>query len=166
MAKQKKIEPTEREERKAAKTAKKDFVFAVGRRKDAVARVRLYPLSGKNEIAWNDLTAKKGDVLVNGKQAGDYFKGEAAKAMYTEPYRATNTIGSFITTVQIQGGGFGGQLGAFIHGVSRALSIFDPEKFRPILKKKGFLTRDSRTRQRRKVGMGGKSRRKKQSPKR
>lgn len=83
-----------------------------------------------------------------------------------EPFRATNTIGKYSLTIKVEGGGKSGQLEAVVHGISRALQLLDKEKFRPILKKKGFLTRDARVRERRKVGTGGKARRKKQSPKR
>ena len=66
----------------------------------------------------------------------------------------------------VAGGGLSGQLDAAVLGMARALDKLDPEKFHPILRSKGYLTRDPRTRERRKVGMGGKARRKKQSPKR
>jgi len=68
--------------------------------------------------------------------------------------------------VKVVGGGPNGQLEAIIHGIARALSSFDREKYRAVLKKAGFLTRDPRERERRKAGMGGKARRKRQSPKR
>ena len=66
-----------------------------------------------------------------------------AKKLYLEPFRTTNTIGRFAVSALIEGGGNRGQLGAFIHAVSRALEQVDKEKFHSILKKKGFLTRDS-----------------------
>lgn len=131
---------------------KQKYISAKGRRKEAVARIRLY--SGK------------GETLVNNQPIEQYFPGEAAKIAYLTPFKETGTIGKYFATVKVVGGGKTGQLGAFLHGLSRALSAAEPEKFRPILKKKGFLTRDPRTRERRKVGMGGKARRKRQSPKR
>ncbi|MEK7119097.1 MAG: 30S ribosomal protein S9, partial [Patescibacteria group bacterium] len=88
------------------------------------------------------------------------------KKMYLEPFRTTNTVGRFAVSVQAAGGGLSGQLGAVIHGISRALEKVDKEKFRPILKKRGFMTRDPRAKQRRKAGYAGKSRARKQSPKR
>lgn len=146
-----------------AKDTKKDFIFAVGRRRESVARIRLYP-SGSS-VVWGEKTAQKGDFLVNGRLAKDYFASQTAEASYNEPLRTANLLGKVIVTVRVQGGGLSGQLGAVVHGLSRALSELDI-KHRAVLKKRGFLTRDPRTRQRRKVGMGGKSRRKKQSPKR
>lgn len=148
---------------KSSTVARKEFTFAVGRRKASVARVRLYT---SREVAWGEVVAKKGDILVNGKQITEYFSGAVAKSIYSQPFALTGGLDKFIATVNIVGGGQSGQIDALVHGLSRALSLHDTEKFRPALKKKGLLTRDARIRQRRKVGMGGKSRRKKQSPKR
>ncbi len=131
---------------------KQKYLFAKGRRKEAVARIRLY--------------VGKGETLVNDRPIEQYFPGEASKIVYMSPFKETGTEGKYFVTARIVGGGKMGQLGAFVHGLSRALVAIESEKFRPILKKKGFLTRDSRTRERRKVGMGGKARRKRQSPKR
>lgn len=128
------------------------FIFAVGRRKEAVARVRL--------------CKGKGEIIVNNQPIEEYFPGVMAKKLYTTPFEITQTEGKYYATVKVEGGGKSGQLGAVIHGFSRALAQADSEKLRPLLKKQGLLTRDSRTRERRKVGMGGKARRKKQSPKR
>jgi len=91
---------------------------------------------------------------------------KARLPVYTKPFELTETVGKYYATIKVGGGGKSGQLGAVIHGLSRAFSLVDPEKFRPILKKQKLLTRDSREKERRKVGMGGKARRKKQSPKR
>jgi small subunit ribosomal protein S9 len=146
------------------KDTKKSYNFSVGRRKDAVARLRLY-VDLKETLVFGQVTAKKGDIFVNGKVIEEYFKGTSAKATYEEPFRITNTLGKYTISVKVAGGGQRGQIGAFIHAVSRALSAID-EKNKQILKKKGFLTRDARVRERRKVGMGGKARRKRQSPKR
>lgn len=147
------------------KSSKKDYIHAIGRRREAVARVRLYP-NVKENLAWGEISIKKGDILVNLKPASEYFNGEKAKTMYTEPLRITNTLNRFAVTARTRGGGLNGQLDALILAISRALSLFDKDKFRPILKKRGFLTRDARARERRKVGTGGKARRAKQSPKR
>lgn len=143
---------------------KKNYQIAVGRRKGAIARLRLYE-NLKEILLIDEQTVKKGDVFVNGKKIEDYFKGSTAKATYEEPFRITNTLGKYTITVKVVGGGHVGQMDAFIHALSRALSSLD-EKNKQILKKKGFLTRDARVRERRKVGMGGKARRKRQSPKR
>jgi small subunit ribosomal protein S9 len=142
--------------------AEKTYQSFTGNRKEAVARLRLYA-HGLPEVVGEDV--KKGDIFVNGKRAENYFKGIVAKATYEEPLRITNTLEKYTLSVKIVGGGTKSQLEAFIHAVSKALSSLD-EKNKHILKKKGFLTRDARVRERRKVGMGGKARRKKQSPKR
>lgn len=141
----------------------KNYVAAVGRRKEAVARIRLY--TGKN-IEWGAQLVKKGEIFVNKKPIDQYFNKKLHEALYLEPFRATNTLSKYAVTAVVKGGGIAGQMDAFIHGISRALSALDKEKFRPILKKKKFLTRDSRIRERRKVGTGGRARRAKQSPKR
>ena len=133
-------------------TAKKDYIYAVGSRKTATARVRLY--------------LKKGDKLVNGKAVGQYFPGEVSQKYYLLPLTLTKTDEKFSFSAKIEGSGKHAQLEALIHGLSRALVLHDSEAYRPILKQHGFLTRDARKRERRKVGTGGKARRQKQSPKR
>lgn len=147
------------------KNTKKDYIFAVGRRREAVARVRLYPTI-KSGVTWDAVEIKKGDILVNQKPIADYFSGEVNRYRYTEPLRVANAQNKFTFTIRVEGGGSSGQLDAVIHGISRALAAVDADAYRKLLKEKGFLTRDSRVRQRRMVGMGGKSRRKLQSPKR
>lgn len=148
-------------ERIEQKESKKEYVFAVGRRKEAVARVRLY---SKDSIVWG-VEAKKGDIIVNKNKALEYF-GKESEKVFREPLIVTNTEKKFVVTVLAQGGGKVGQLDATTLGIARALDEFDKEKFHSILKKRGLFTRDARVRERRKVGMGGKARRKKQSPKR
>lgn len=147
-----------------AKDTKKDFIFSIGRRKESVARLRLYTNSNP-DLTIGEEKLKKGDIVINGKRALDYFKGIVAKARFEEPLRITNNLDKYILSVKVDGGGQGGQLEAFMHALSRALASLDP-KNRQILKKQGLLTRDARVRERRKVGMGGKARRKRQSPKR
>ncbi len=141
-----------KEKKSKEKPQSKKYIWAVGRRKRATAKIRLYK--------------KKGPLLVNGKPIQDYFPGEVNKVLYTEPFRTTNTLQKYSATIKVKGSGKNGQLGAVIHSLSRALVKADPEQFRPILKKRGLLTRDSRKKQKRMVGTGGKARRKKQSPKR
>jgi len=141
------------------------YYEAVGRRKEATARVRLYVLSD-GELTISGATVKKGDIFVKKRPIEKYFSGEVYKKLYTEPFRITNTIGRFTVSSIIVGGGVSGQLGAFTHAVARALEKVDREKFRPILKKNGFLTRDSRIKERRKAGFAQKARARKQSPKR
>ena len=151
----KKIESGEEE---VVQKKSKEFIYAVGKRKEAVARIRLYP-SASAEL-------KKGEIIVNGKKIEEYFSSQVQKAKYLEPLHITNTIGKYVFTVKVSGGGVSSQLDALILGISRALLRLDSKKHRSVLRKKGFLTRDARIRERRKVGMGGKSRRKRQSPKR
>lgn len=142
----------------------KDFIFAVGRRRAAVTRIRVY-LKVSDSLKFGELSVKKGDLVVNGKNIAQYFSGNVAKAIYEEPLRITNSLSKYAITARTQGGGMQAQLGAWVLGVSRALAVVD-EANKPLLRKKGLLTRDPRVRERRKVGMGGKARRKRQSPKR
>jgi small subunit ribosomal protein S9 len=151
---------------KNSKIQKKEYLFAVGRRKESVARVRLYEIV-KEDFSWGNTPVKKGDIFVNEKPISEYFSSDVERHLYTEPFRITNTHQkNYTLTIRVVGGGHHGQLDAVIAGISNVLQKVDTEKNRPILKKKGFLTRDARVRQRRKVGTGGKARREKQSPKR
>jgi len=135
------------------KKAKKiNYIYAVGKRKSATARVRLFH--------------GKGESTVNGVAMEKYFPGEAAKETYLKPFRVTEVENKYYVTVRVLGGGKNGQLEATVHGISKALALAKKDDFRPQLKKLGLLTRDSRERERRKVGTGGKARRQKQSPKR
>lgn len=138
--------------RKMAKTKKIDYIFAVGRRKESSARVRLY--RGKAENTVNGMTAAK------------YFPGELAAKAMTKPFGATETSDKYYFSAKVAGGGKEGQLSALSLGISRALTKANPDKNKTLLKKLNLLTRDSRERQRRMVGKGGKARRAKQSPKR
>lgn len=142
---------------------KRDYFFAVGKRREARARVRLYEDVKKYPQGVEKV--QKGDIFVNRKKIGEYFSDKVSQVIYNEPFKVTNTQEKYILSISTSGGGRSGQLGAVVHGVARVLSLVD-SKNRAILKKHGFLTRDARTRERRKVGMGGKARRKKQSPKR
>jgi small subunit ribosomal protein S9 len=115
------------------------YIWAVGRRKAAVARVRLYPGSGK--------------LTVNGRPATDYFGGRAVhQATLAEPMQLTGTRERFDVTVRVVGGGVSGQAGAIRHGIARALIKFD-EELRPALKRARLLTRDARVKERKKVGL-------------
>jgi len=135
-----------------ARKRKKNWTYAVGRRRSAAARVRLFKGKGEN--------------IVNGKPIEKYFSGPVDELSWSNPFKVADVLGKYYVTVKVKGGGKNGQLGAVIHGISRALDKTDREKFRSPLKKAGLLTRDARIRERRKVGTGGKARRKKQSPKR
>ena len=147
MAKKKSNRQVEKKEKKA----KKAFVFTVGRRKTAVARIRLYH--------------GKGETLVNDQPIAKYFSGEIAKTFYQQPFNLTETLGKYYATIKVVGSGQKAQLGAVVHGLARALDK-DNQSFHSVLKKNKLLTRDSRAKERRKVGQMGKARKKKQSPKR
>lgn len=142
-----------------APTKKTNYTYAVGRRKTANARVRIY--ASKSVPGMDGV-----QLSVNGKPAQEYFPGETAKAAYRKPFIITDTLTKMSASVVVAGSGKMGQLDATIHGISRALSLLDRDSFRTVLKSAGLLTRDARTRQRRMIGTGGKSRRAKQSPKR
>lgn len=142
------------------------YYEAVGRRKAAVARVRLY-IAGKDKTATvNGTKLKQGDILVNKQPIDRMFPSLQEKAQYLAPFKMTQTEERFVTTILVAGGGKNGQLDAIIHGLARALEKTNKEELRPILKKAGLMKRDPRARERRKVGTGGKARRVKQSPKR
>lgn len=143
----------------------RDYIYAHGRQKQAVARVRLHPTIQEG-YKWGEHEVKKEQILVNQMPIEHYFPGPLAKAHYIEPLQITNTLNRYAVTVKVDGGGKNGQLDALIKGIANALSVADPITYREILKKKGFLTRDARVKERRKVGRGGKARAKKQSPKR
>ncbi len=141
------------------------YYEGIGRRKESTAIVRLF-VANTGGVSIKGKTLKKGEIFINGRLIDQYFPGEVNKKLYLEPFRITNTIGRFAVSAVIKGGGYASQRDAFIHGVSRALEKIDREKFRPLLKKKGFLTRDARVKERRKAGYAQKARAKKQSPKR
>ena len=146
----------------------KDMQFheAIGRRKEAVARVRLY-IAGKDKIAIvGESKMKPGEIVVNKKPVTTVFPSQVDKARYMAPLILTNNQERFAISIIVRGGGKNGQLDAVAHGLSRALEKVDKETNRPILKKASLLTRDPRAKERRKVGTGGKARHKKQSPKR
>lgn len=150
---------------KVDKKQKKEYAIGVGRRKEAVARVRLYD-SVKDGLSFDKAQVKKGDVLVNGLKIDEYFGSKLMHQKLTAPLRVVNAQDKFTLTIRVHGGGKAGQLDAAVYGISLALSDYDSDNYRKILKDKGFLTRDARVRERRKVGTGGKARRAKQSPKR
>ncbi|NLA61148.1 MAG: 30S ribosomal protein S9 [Firmicutes bacterium] len=115
-----------------------DAIFATGRRKNAVARVRILPGTGKIEV--------------NGKDLSSYFMNPSLEQEVTAPFKITETEGKFDLYVNVKGGGLSGQAGACRHGVARALTAVD-ENLRPILKKAGYLTRDPRMKERKKYGL-------------
>lgn len=111
---------------------------AVGRRKKAIARVRLVPGDGK--------------IVINGRDIDNYFGLETLKMTVRQPLALTNLEGRYDVLVNVYGGGLAGQAGAIRHGISRALIKADPE-LRPAVKKAGFLTRDPRMKERKKYGL-------------
>jgi small subunit ribosomal protein S9 len=124
----------------ATETSRQDrYHYGTGRRKRAIARVRLYP--------------GEGAFTVNGKTSREYFGGrELHQLTMLTPLRLTNTVGRFDVSVRVVGGGVSGQAGAIRHGISRALLRFD-EELRPTLKRAKMLTRDPRVKERKKVGL-------------
>lgn len=114
--------------------------YGTGRRKNSVARVRLVPGDGK--------------IVINNRDINEYFNLETLKVIVKQPLAETQTEGTYDILVNVDGGGYTGQAGAIRHGVARALLIADPE-FRDSLKKAGYLTRDSRMKERKKYGLKG-----------
>ncbi|MEA2056936.1 MAG: 30S ribosomal protein S9 [Patescibacteria group bacterium] len=128
------------------------YTEAIGRRKVSTARVRIYE--------------KGGNFIVNDQDVKDYFASTSLAAKkYNLPFSVTKTEGDFGVTVLVKGSGKRSQLDAIVHGLARALEEFNP-KLRVFLKEEGLLTRDSRMKETRKPGRGGKARSKRQSPKR
>jgi small subunit ribosomal protein S9 len=114
--------------------------ITTGRRKESVARVRVVPGTGT--------------ITVNGKSLDEYFGRETSKMILVEPLKLVDQMGKMDVIVNANGGGLSGQAGAIRHGISRALSVLNPE-WRPVLKKAGFLTRDARAVERKKYGQPG-----------
>ncbi|MBR1506545.1 MAG: 30S ribosomal protein S9 [Eubacterium sp.] len=121
--------------------AKASRFYGTGRRKSSVARVYIKPGTGK--------------ITVNKKDLDDYFGLDTLKVIVKQPFAVTGTEGKFDVMVNVYGGGFTGQAGAIRHGIARALNEADKEAYRPALKKAGFLTRDSRMKERKKYGLKG-----------
>ncbi len=128
-----------------------DYTYAVGRRKTASARVRLFKGKGEN--------------TVNGLLVEKYFDSPVYMNIWSKAFKQVDVYDKYYASVKVVGGGKKGQLDAVIHGIAKALAKVENES-RPSIKKAGLLTRDARIRERRKVGTGGKARREKQSPKR
>ncbi len=127
------------------------FISATGRRKESIAQVRLYE--------------GRGEITVNGKKINEYFFGKVAEKFFSKPFEVAQIIGKYYASIKVEGGGTVSQLGAVVHGLSRALAKAD-EKLKPLLKKERLLTRDARVKERRKYGHAQKARAMKQSPKR
>lgn len=114
------------------------YYYGTGRRKTAVARVRLYQ--------------GPGNIVVNGKIADDYFGRLIYLSMLQEPFAAVEGLAPFNASVKVLGGGTTGQAGAIRHGIARALVKYD-ESLKPALRKAGLLTRDARVKERKKYGL-------------
>ena len=123
------------------------YYETVGRRKEAIARVRLFTKKS-TDVA----SEEKAIVMVNQKSYTEYFSDVNLQHIVESPLRKLKSLNRFKATVIVNGGGIAGQAGAIKHGISRALELFD-SNFRKKLKKSGFLTRDSRAKERRKYGL-------------
>jgi small subunit ribosomal protein S9 len=115
-----------------------EFYYGTGKRKNAVARTRLLPGTGQ--------------ILINDRPVEEYFPRATLQMIIRQPLNLTKTVGKFDVKVRVNGGGVAGQAVAVRHGISRALLLVDPE-LRGVLKKAGFLTRDSRIKERKKYGL-------------
>ncbi|MBR3930525.1 MAG: 30S ribosomal protein S9 [Alphaproteobacteria bacterium] len=114
-----------------------DATYATGKRKDSVARVYLMP--------------GRGNIIVNGKPSGEYFRRAVLQMIIAQPFGITNRETSYDVVAMVDGGGLSGQAGAVKHGISKALEKIEPE-LRSVLKAAGFLTRDSRVVERKHYG--------------
>ena len=120
-------------------TSKKPYLYGTGRRKSSVARVHLF-------------VGGTGAITVNGRDIDEYFGLETLKYIVRQPLNTTEMVGKVDISATVKGGGVTGQAGAIRHGISRALLLVD-ENYRPALKEAGFLTRDSRMKERKKYGL-------------
>ena len=116
----------------------KSYFYGTGRRKNSVARVRVYNGTGK--------------ITINDRDIDEYFGLETLKLVVRQPLALTGLENKFDIVVRVSGGGVSGQAGAIRHGLSRALLVYD-ENLRPEMKKAGFLTRDPRMKERKKYGL-------------
>ncbi len=130
---------------------KSGMVATIGRRKEALAKVRLSPGNGQ--------------ITVNGKPIAEYFTGPIFQKLYSKPLEITKSLGKYSISIKLEGGGRVAQLGAVVLGIARAIAQAEPA-LRVTLKKEKLLTRDARVKERRKFGNAQKARAKKQSPKR
>ena len=120
-------------------TRKKPYLYGTGRRKSSVARVHLF-------------VGGTGAITINGRDIDEYFGLETLKYIVRQPLNTTDMAGKVDISATVKGGGVTGQAGAIRHGISRALLLVD-ENYRPLLKNAGFLTRDSRMKERKKYGL-------------
>lgn len=132
--------PAETEKEGEKKGGKEKYYEAVGRRKSAIARVRLF--------------TKGSEITINGRPLDSYFSISELRQIVEAPFRKMKNLGKFRTEIKVVGGGLRGQAEAIKHGISRALIKFNPD-FRKRLKKAGYLTRDARVKERKKYGLKG-----------
>ena len=118
--------------------AKKEFIYATGKRKCSIARVNIIPGTGK--------------ITINKKDINEVYNLETLKAIILKPFNVANLMEKYDVEATVHGGGFAGQAGALAHGISKALASTDLE-IRTLLKRAGLLTRDSRVKERRKYGL-------------
>jgi small subunit ribosomal protein S9 len=131
------LTPSAEAPKREAKRDAQGRSYATGRRKDAVARVWIKP--------------GKGEITINSKKAAQYFARPVLRMLITQPFLVADRYNQFDVVATVTGGGLSGQAGAVRHGISRALTYYEPD-LRAILKVAGFLTRDSRTVERKKYG--------------
>ncbi len=117
----------------------KEYIWGTGRRKNAIARVRVI--------------AGQGNITINGKSIDEYFGLETLKLIVRQPLVATDTVAKYDVICNVYGGGISGQAGAIRHGIARALDNADREAYHDSLKRAGYLTRDSRMKERKKYGL-------------
>ena len=113
--------------------AKKEYIYATGKRKSSIARVNIVPGTGK--------------ITINKKDMNEIYTLDTLKAIVLKPFKVANTMEKYDVEATVCGGGFAGQAGAVAHGIAKALATTDPE-VRLILKRNGLLTRDSRVKER------------------
>jgi small subunit ribosomal protein S9 len=118
--------------------SEESYVWGTGKRKCAIAQVRLFP--------------GQGEIIVNDRPYQEAFPRIEHRRMIEHPLQATNTMGKFCVMVKVNGGGRSGQAGAIRHGIARALAK-ENELFKPMLRKEGLLTRDDRIKERKKYGL-------------
>ena len=116
----------------------RNFIYATGKRKSAIARVRITPGTGK--------------VTINKKDLNEFYSLETLKAVVLKPFTVANMMEKYDVIATVKGGGFSAQAGAVAHGISKALATIDLDT-RTALKRDGLLTRDSRVKERRKYGL-------------
>jgi small subunit ribosomal protein S9 len=118
--------------------SEESYIWGTGKRKCAIARVRLFP--------------GEGEIIVNDKPYREIFPRVEHRHMIEHPFLATDTMGKFRVMIKVNGGGLSGQAGAIRHGIARALAK-ENELFKPMLRKEGLLTRDARIKERKKYGL-------------